>query len=114
MGWFSDDSNPAQAYEQVTQRPHEAEWSHELIGGAAAYEAAKAYENHVAANGMTATFLYGQPDSHAKAKEILAGFVGAFVDREVETRGLDFIDAEKAKRHGREHVEEQLTVDSWQ
>ncbi|KAI6771560.1 hypothetical protein HG531_009185 [Fusarium graminearum] len=106
MGWFSDDSNPAQAYEQVTQRPHEAEWSHELIGGAAAYEAAKAYEDHVARN--------GQPDSHAKAKEILAGFVGAFVDREVETRGLDFIDAEKAKRHGRDHVEEQLTVDSWQ
>ncbi|QPC70473.1 hypothetical protein HYE68_001225 [Fusarium pseudograminearum] len=106
MGWFSDDSNPAQAYDQVTQRPHEAEWSHELIGGAAAYEAAKAYEDHVARN--------GQPDSHAKAKEILAGFVGAFVDREVETRGLDFIDAEKAKRHGREHVEEQLTVDSWQ
>ena len=23
---------------QVTQRPHEAEWSHELIAGAAAYE----------------------------------------------------------------------------
>lgn len=46
-----DDSQQAQAYEQVTQRPHEAEWSHELIGGAAAYEAAKAYENHVAEEG---------------------------------------------------------------
>ncbi|CEI61498.1 hypothetical protein FVEN_g9409 [Fusarium venenatum] len=104
MGWFSDDSNQAQAYETVTQRPHEAEWSHELIGGAAAYEAAKAYENHVARN--------GEPDSHAQAKEILAGFVGAFVDREIETKGLDYVDAEKAKRHGRQHAEEQLSYNN--
>ena len=31
--------------------------------GAASYEAAKAYENHVAEN--------GEPESHARAKEIL-------------------------------------------
>jgi hypothetical protein len=37
----------------VTNRPHEAKWSHELIGGAAAYEAAKAYEDHVAENGRS-------------------------------------------------------------
>ena len=42
------------------------------------------------------------------AKELLAGAVGAFVDREVETRGLDFIDREEAKRHGRQQAEEQL------
>ena len=29
-----------------------------------------------------------------------AGFAGAFVDREVETKGLDFIDREKAKYQG--------------
>ena len=29
-----------------------------------------------------------------------AGFAGAFIDREVETRGLDFIDTEKAKYQG--------------
>ena len=40
----------------------------------------KAYEDHVAAN--------GQPASHAKAKELLAGFAGAFIDREVETKGV--------------------------
>ena len=44
----------------------------------------KAYENHVAKN--------GQPDSHARAKEIAAGLAGAFVDREVETRGVSKID----------------------
>jgi hypothetical protein len=61
-------------------------------------QAAKAYEDHCAQN--------GKPDSHAKAKEILyvlfcvcqgdmythlrysAGFAGAFVDREVETKGV--------------------------
>lgn len=30
---------------------HHAKLSHEIIGGAAAYEAAKAYEDHVAKNG---------------------------------------------------------------
>ena len=44
----------------------------------------KAYENHVAKN--------GQPDSHARAKEIAAGLAGAFIDREVETRGVSRID----------------------
>jgi hypothetical protein len=40
----------------------------------------KSYEDHVAKN--------GKPDSHAEAKELLAAFVGTFVDREVETRGV--------------------------
>src|SRR5262245_22321517 len=30
----------------------------------------------------------GHPDSHAMAKELLAGFAGAFIDREVETKGV--------------------------
>ncbi|KAE9410553.1 hypothetical protein BT96DRAFT_969556 [Gymnopus androsaceus JB14] len=100
MGWFSSDSDQAQAYDQFQQAPHKAEVSHELISGAAAYEAAKAYENHCAAN--------GQPDSHAKAKELIAGFVGAFVDREVETKGLDFIDKEKAKREAKKQAQQAL------
>jgi hypothetical protein len=53
----TDNSDQAQAYEQVTERPHEAKWSHELIGGAAAYEAAKAYEDHVARNGKKSPFF---------------------------------------------------------
>jgi len=50
-------------------------------------------------------FLIGQPPSHEKAKELLAGFAGAFVDREAETKGLDFIDREKAKRRVRDHLD---------
>ncbi|KAF7794070.1 hypothetical protein EIP86_005200 [Pleurotus ostreatoroseus] len=91
MTWFSEDSDQSNAYQEVTEK-HEAELSHELIAGAAAFEAAKAYEKHRAEN--------GDPSDHATAKELLAGFAGAFIDREVETRGLDFIDKEKAKYQG--------------
>jgi hypothetical protein len=100
MGFFSSDSDQAQAYDEYGNTPHKATVSHELLAGAAAFEAAKAYEKHVEAN--------GQPASHALAKELLAGFGGAFVDREVETHGLDFIDKEKAKRHAKQQAEEAL------
>ncbi|KIM52808.1 hypothetical protein SCLCIDRAFT_32381 [Scleroderma citrinum Foug A] len=96
MGWFSSDSDEAQAYETVTNAPHKAQLSHELIAAAASYEAAKAYEDHKARN--------GQPDSHAKAKEIVAGLTGAFVDRIVETKGLDYIDKQRAKHHANEQA----------
>ncbi|KAG8727595.1 hypothetical protein FRC12_022377 [Ceratobasidium sp. 428] len=81
-------------------------WSKNIVltrdcpAGAASYEAAKAYENHVADNGV--------PDSHAKAKEIIAGAVGAFVDREVETKGLDYIDSERAKYQAQQQAEQAL------
>ena len=47
------DSDQAQAAQQLQdgQPDHEASFSHELIAGAASYEAAKAYENHFAQNG---------------------------------------------------------------
>lgn len=112
-----------------TPDEHKAKISHELIGGAAAYEvrkrpffwfspstpifsspsplnlltsfqAAKAYENHCREN--------GKPESHAEAKEILAGFAGAFIDREFETRGLGFMDREKAKHHARKTLDENV------
>jgi len=98
MGWFSDDSDQSNAYNEYNNAPHKAAISHELIAGAAAFEAAKAYEKHVAAN--------GQPASHSEAKEILAGLSGAFVDREVETRGLDYIDKEKAKRQAAQQAQQ--------
>jgi hypothetical protein len=59
---------------------NKAELSHELIAGAASYEAMKAYEEHCQKE--------GKPESHERAKEIIAGFAGAFIDRELETRGV--------------------------
>ncbi|KAF7301730.1 Mitochondrial carrier protein [Mycena indigotica] len=125
FGWLhklhnSDDEN---AYEQVINADpeipeHKAKLSHELIAAAAAYEviftpsflfgdddrlfqAAKKYEEHCAAN--------GKPDSHAKAKELIAAFSAAFVDRMVETKGLDEIDREKAKHDAAKRAHEQAS-----
>jgi len=100
MGFFHLDSEEAQAHAEVEQSPHKAALSHELLSAAAAYEASKAYEQHVAAN--------GHPDSHAKAKELIASFSGAFIDRMVETKGLDFVDAQKAKHEAKKRAEEGL------
>ncbi|KAJ5245869.1 hypothetical protein N7468_000852 [Penicillium chermesinum] len=101
MGWFDGHSDHEDSYNQWQNsepREHDPSFAHELIAGAASYEAAKAYEQYEERN--------GKPESHEKAKEILAGFAGAFVDREVETRGLDFIDREKAKRQAYQNIED--------
>jgi hypothetical protein len=70
--------------------------SHELIAGAASYEAVKAYNEHCERE--------GKPNDHAKAMQLLAGFAGGALDKLVETKGLDFIDKQKAKRHAEEQV----------
>ncbi|KAF7624366.1 hypothetical protein AFCA_011707 [Aspergillus flavus] len=105
MGWFSDDSDQADAYNQVTHSPHKAELSHELLGAAAAYEAQKAYEKHCSEN--------GKPDSHAEAKELMAGFAGAFLDRVIETKGLDYIDKKKAGHEAQNHLDELVADDNY-
>ena len=40
----------------------------------------------------------GQPTSHAEAKELLAGFAGAFIDREIEPRAENAYDRHKIQR----------------
>lgn len=47
----------------------------------------------------------GQPVSHAFAKEMLAGIAGGEVDKLFETKGLDFLDREKAKRQAQDRVQ---------
>lgn len=49
----------------------------------------------------------GKPADHALAKEILAGIAGAEVDKLFETKGLDFLDREKAKRHAEQEAIQQ-------
>jgi len=103
MGWFSDDSDQAQAHnslDDISPQKHSASTAHELISGAAAYEAAKAWEDHQARN--------GKPSSHEKAIEITAGFVGAFIDKEAESRGLDAIDGFD-REHAKKKAEEQIS-----
>lgn len=47
----------------------------------------------------------GATISHGTAKELLAAAVGFEVDKLVETKGLDFVDRERAKRHATQQAE---------
>ena len=47
----------------------------------------------------------GKQVSHGFAKELIAGFAGAEVDKLAETKGLDFLDREKAKHHTKRQAE---------
>ncbi|KAK4689068.1 hypothetical protein P7C73_g1029, partial [Tremellales sp. Uapishka_1] len=102
LDYFNNDSSGRDDVYNTdsNDQDHKATFSHELIGGAAAFEAAKAYENHCAQN--------GQPENHALAKELLAGFTGAEVDRLFETKGLDMYDREQAKRQAQQQAEAAL------
>lgn len=48
----------------------------------------------------------GKPVSHSFAKEAIAGIAGAEVDKLFESKGLNFLDKEKAKHHAKEHATE--------
>ncbi|WAR51787.1 hypothetical protein PtB15_1B223 [Puccinia triticina] len=62
MGFFHHESEEAKQYTDFNDfapiREHKSKISHELISGAAAFEAAKAWEDHKKAN--------GEPENHAK------------------------------------------------
>ncbi|KAH8548018.1 hypothetical protein BGW37DRAFT_431820 [Umbelopsis sp. PMI_123] len=87
-------------HEEFYNTPHEhkAKFSHELIAGAASFAAVKAWEDHQRREGKTV--------NHAFAKEMLAAFAGAEIDKLIETRGLNFLDREKAKRHAQHQLHE--------
>lgn len=77
---------------------HEAKFSHELIAGAASFEAAKLFEDRQRRE--------GKPVSHQFAKELLAGFAGGEVDKLFETKGLDYLDRDRAQDQARQYAED--------
>nr|AAT91245.1 CipC1 protein [Paxillus involutus] len=101
MGWFNDDSEQANYHDQLTNDKHQGNFTHDLLAGAIAYEATKAYEDHLTKK--------GKPDSHAKAKELLAAFVATAGTQLVETKGRDAYDSyqqRKAQTEATEHLYE--------
>ncbi|KAG8893541.1 hypothetical protein FRB99_001880 [Tulasnella sp. 403] len=58
------------------------------------------WEHHKAKN--------GDPSEHPHAKAAGVALIGAFVDRMVETKGLDFLDKQKAKKEAEKRFEGQL------
>ncbi|KAI1376649.1 hypothetical protein F4677DRAFT_445442 [Hypoxylon crocopeplum] len=95
---FGFDDAKSQRDEIYDGQPHESKISHELVGGGAAFEAMKLFEDRQRKE--------GKPVNHSFAKELIAGIAGAEVDKLFETKGLDFVDREKAKRHAKQQAEQ--------
>ncbi|KAF2665725.1 hypothetical protein BT63DRAFT_73908 [Microthyrium microscopicum] len=89
-----------QDYERVqsADQHNEGSFGHEVLAGAGSFAAFKVFEDHQRKEGKVV--------NHAFAKELLAGFVGGEVDKLVETKGMDWVDSEKAKHEGRRRAEE--------
>ncbi|KAI5288508.1 hypothetical protein KEM54_005158 [Ascosphaera aggregata] len=96
FGWGEAEEHHKEFYNGQELEHHEAKFSHELIAGAASYEAMKAFNKHKEEN--------GEPPSHSKAKEIIAALVGAEIDRLVETKGRDAWDKHKLKKQAEENA----------
>ncbi|OJJ48407.1 hypothetical protein ASPZODRAFT_130432 [Penicilliopsis zonata CBS 506.65] len=96
MGFGWDEAQDA--HRQVYEQPHhEAKLSHELIAGGASFAAFKAFEDHQRKEGKEV--------KHAFAKELLAGFVGAEVDKLAETKGMDEVDKLRAHHQAKQSAE---------
>eukprot|EP00246_Nothoceros_aenigmaticus_P005954 TRINITY_DN18536_c0_g1_i1.p1 TRINITY_DN18536_c0_g1~~TRINITY_DN18536_c0_g1_i1.p1 ORF type:complete len:126 (+),score=30.97 TRINITY_DN18536_c0_g1_i1:87-464(+) len=93
FGWGESE----QAYNAVQQSDNQSSFGHEALAGAASFGAFKIFEDRQRSE--------GKPVSHAFAKELLAGIAGAEIDKLAETKGLDWVDREKAKNHAREQTE---------
>ncbi|KAG0312141.1 hypothetical protein BGZ97_011434 [Linnemannia gamsii] len=85
--------NHEDAHNQVYGgQTHHSEWSHELIAGAAAFEAMKSVER-------------GRPeDKHKLTRELFAAMAGAEADKLFESKGLDFLDRERASMQAKEQA----------
>ncbi|KAK3325587.1 hypothetical protein B0H66DRAFT_599739 [Apodospora peruviana] len=101
MGFFDfGDAKKArdQVYDDDVADEHKAKFSHELVGGAAAFEAMHLWEKEQRKEGKQV--------SHGVAKEALAALAAAEADKLVETKGLDFVDRERTKHHAKKQVEQ--------
>ncbi|KAG0049516.1 hypothetical protein BGZ83_005702 [Gryganskiella cystojenkinii] len=86
---FGFDSHHDEVYNEKSDK---ASWSHELIAGAAAFEVMKSHEA-------------GTNDGHKLTREMFAALAGAEADKLIETKGLDFVDREKANFQARQNAE---------
>ena len=69
---------------------HRGELTHELIGGAAGFEAMRLHERHREREGIVG--------HHKLGKELIAGFTAAEAAELIDERKLNRLDRERAKR----------------
>ena len=97
FGWGDSQDAYQQVYENDNFEDHKSSLGHEVIAGGAAFAGFKAFEDHQRRE--------GKPVSHAFAKELVAGFAAAEVDKLAETKGEDWFDREKAKHQAKKNAE---------
>jgi hypothetical protein len=97
MGLFSH-HHARDAYDQVYGGglPHH-QMTHELLAGAAAFEAMRLFEQHREREGI--------PEHHQLAKELLAGFVGAELEKHFESGRYGHLNKHDAQRLAREQAD---------
>ncbi|WP_139161837.1 DUF3759 domain-containing protein, partial [Acinetobacter baumannii] len=86
--WDKKEEHYDQVYNNDNFEENKSSLGHEVIAGGAAFAGFKAFEDHQRKE--------GKPVSHAFAKELLAGFAAAEVDKLAETKGEDWFDRERA------------------
>lgn len=98
---------------------HRAHHSHEIIAGAVAFMAMRKYEQRECTLESSLKFrrnfalrtltsctdeaANGRPANHHLAKEIIAGLVAAELDHLIETKGMDYIDRQRAHQMAVQH-----------
>ncbi|EPS39970.1 hypothetical protein H072_6257 [Dactylellina haptotyla CBS 200.50] len=98
MGWGESYDNYKESFGSGGEPPrHEGSLGHEVLAGGAGFFAMHELEKRQRDK--------GEAVNHGFAKELLAGFAAAGVDKLVETKGEDFYDREKLKRDAKRNAE---------
>ena len=86
------------AYDQVYGRdtPHH-DVTHELLAGAAGFEAVRMYEHHREREGIR--------EHHELGKELLAGFAAAEVDKHFQEGRFGHLDRHQARRQAEQQAD---------
>jgi Protein of unknown function (DUF3759) len=97
MGLF-DFLGAQNAYDDVYggRRPHH-EVTHELLAGAAGFEAMRMYEHHRERQGI--------PEHHELAKELLAGFAAAEIEKHFENNRYGHLNRRDARQLAEQQAE---------
>lgn len=105
MGLFERD-HAERAHGQVYggQTPH-ASMTHELLAGAAGFEAMRMYEHHREREGIV--------EHHELGKELIAGFAAAEIDKHFDKGSFGHLDRERARAMAREGAQGLFAQQGW-
>ncbi|CAO3695253.1 hypothetical protein G6F56_001250 [Rhizopus delemar] len=88
-----------QAYNQIENEENKADWTHELLAAAGGFAAMRAYNKKKEEEGAN------PENDHHTAKQMLAALAAASVDHLAESKGMDWVDRHKAKKHAEEEAQ---------